>query len=282
MRASDRLSEGNAQTGPTRNVTGGRPTGNGAGTAFQWELDSGTRSLANASLDADLEQFIATVAHDLESSLLVLSEHVQLMRMAAPGLNPEQADHLACIERTMQRMTRLVSGIRNYARANGEIELERVSLKKVVEESVEILAPAIEERSVEIVIEGRLPTVAGDHDQLVQLFQNLLSNAVKFGPKQGRIVVTASRRVAAWRLAISDHGPGIAPQNYGRVFEPFRRLRETGHLPGTGLGLAICRRVAQNHGGSLTIEPSDSGGATFVLTLPARALPRLAAVSSGR
>jgi two-component system, chemotaxis family, sensor kinase Cph1 len=115
------------------------------------------------------------------------------------------------------------------------------------------------------------------------LFQNLLSNAVKFGPKRsGRIVITASRRMAAWRLAISDQGPGIAPQNHGRVFEPFRRLRETGHLPGTGLGLAICRRVAQNHGGSLTIEPSDSGGAMFVLTLPARALPRLGSVSSGR
>ena len=239
--------------------------------------DSGGAGRPSGMSDLDVEHFVATVAHDLESSLLVLTNNLELLRAAGPALGHEQEDHLERIERTTARMKRLLSSVRNFTWASGDLELSRVPLKEIVDDSLEMLTHVIDERSAEVIVEGPLPTVTGDRDQLLQLFQNLLSNAIKFGPKQGQVAVSAERNGGDWRVKIADEGPGIAPENYDRVFEPFRRLRETGHVQGSGLGLTICMRVVRNHGGSLSIEPSDVGGATFVVTLPDRELDGAAA-----
>jgi signal transduction histidine kinase len=167
----------------------------------------------------------------------------------------------------------MLTGIRNFARADATLEIEPVPLHSVVEEVLDSLAPMVEDRSAEIVVSPGLPTVTGDRGQLVQLLQNLVSNAIKFGPEEaGRVRIGATRGEGAWRIAVTDQGPGIAPHDQERIFEPFRRLRGTGHQPGTGLGLAICKRVAENHGGALTVQTPSDGGAKFVFTLPDRTL----------
>jgi signal transduction histidine kinase len=230
------------------------------------DVDGGGRF--GDSSDDEVERFVAAVSHDLEGSLRVLSGNLELLRAAGPPLSPGQQDHLARIERTTLRMKRLVAGVRNYAWAGAEPELEPVWLQEVLDEALDLLSNSIEERSVEVAIVGRLPELTGDRGQLGQLFENLLSNAIKFGPEGGRITITTTREPHRWRIAVSDQGPGIRPQHHRRVFEPFRRLRETGHVPGSGLGLAICMRVAVNHQGTLTIEQTPGRGATFVLCLP--------------
>ncbi len=230
----------------------------------------GVERLGGSFLSPEVERFVAAVSHDLESSLRVVSGNLELLRAAAGApLSPEQENHLERIERTTERMTRLLAGVRNYAWAGGEPELERVCLHEVLDEALELLSYNIEQRSVEAVIEGRLPQLTGDRGQLGQLFENLLSNAIKFGPEGGQITITTTRKPHGWRIAVADQGPGIAPEHHRRVFEPFRRLRETGQVPGSGLGLAICMRVARNHHGTLTIEETPGGGATLALHLPA-------------
>lgn len=217
------------------------------------------------------EQFAAILAHDLESSLLALAKNAELLREVGPDLSHEQEGHLARIERTTQRMKGLLHGVRNLAQES--VQLERVPLDAVVDEVLEALGPIASEHSAEVAIHAPLPTVVGDRSQLVQLFQNLISNAIKYGPAEaGRVTLSASRTPGAWRIAVADQGPGIAPEERERVFEPFYRLRRNGRRPGTGLGLAICRRVAENHGGSLIVQPAATGGATFIFTLPDRAL----------
>lgn len=201
--------------------------------------------------------------------MLVIAKNAELLRESGAELEFDQEDSLERIERTAARMARLLSGVRSYARADIELEHEEVPFAAVVDEVVQTLAPLIDERRARVAVETELPVVTGDRNQLVDLVQNLVSNAIKFGPPSGGIVsINAGMVDGWWRVAVSDRGPGIAQQHYERIFEPFRRLREGAKQPGTGLGLAICKRVAENHGGSLAVQGNRFGGATFVLTLP--------------
>lgn len=218
--------------------------------------------------DLEIERYLAVVSHELESSLLVLTSSLGLLRESGSPPSSEQEEHLERIDRTAERMKRMLSGVRKFAWTGREMEIGLVPFRHVVDEALEMLSQNIEERSAQVIVEDPLPIVRGDRDQLVQLVQNILSNAIKFAPDGGRVTVSATRAGRSWVIAIADQGPGILPENRERVFEPFRRLRETGHVEGTGLGLAICKRVADNHAGSLTIEEADGGGARFLFTIP--------------
>jgi signal transduction histidine kinase len=226
---------------------------------------------ARRSSGEDAERFAATVAHDLEGSLLVISNGVSLLREAPGGLSSEQAEHVDRIARTVERMRQLTAGVRYYSRSDAVLDLDQVPLGSALEDVLETLAPLIAERRTEIELPAELPLLIADRTQLVQLLQNLIANAVKFGPRlDGSVMVAVARVPGAWRVAVSDQGPGIAPEDRERIFEPFERLPAGRREPGTGLGLAICRRVAENHGGSLTVDPARGGGATFAFTLPDR------------
>jgi signal transduction histidine kinase len=217
----------------------------------------------------DPERFSAILSHEIESSLLVASKYAEMLRDAPAGLDEEQADHLDRITRAVERMQRLTTSVRQWTRADAELlMLDRVPLDDVLDEVLETLAPVIDEREAVVLRDSELPVVVGDRGQLGELLQNLISNAVKFGPRHGgRVTVTAQRGPGMWRIAVSDQGPGISKDDHERIFEPFRRLRGTGHLPGTGLGLAIARKIAENHGGRLTVRSRFGGGATFAFTV---------------
>jgi len=105
-----------------------------------------------------------------------------------------------------------------------------------------------------------------DQDQIQQLLLNLTLNALDAMPRNGTLeMVLHPPREGQVVLQVLDTGPGIAPQLLPRIFEPFVSSKETG----LGLGLAVCRRVAEDHGGSLTAQNRPEGGACFVLRLPA-------------
>jgi signal transduction histidine kinase len=129
----------------------------------------------------------------------------------------------------------------------------------------------IRERNAQIEVESGLPVVWGDRVQVGQLLQNVIGNAIKFGPPtNGLVEISAAATDEGWRVSVRDYGRGIAPEDQVRIFEPFRRLRGTGHLPGSGLGLAISRRIVLAHGGTIGVESKLGKGATFSFTLPDR------------
>jgi signal transduction histidine kinase len=109
--------------------------------------------------------------------------------------------------------------------------------------------------------------VAGDRDQLEQVFTNIFLNAAQAMNGSGRLVIS-TRRIAPAQAEVSVHdsGPGIAPGHLPRLFEPFFTTKPAGQ--GTGLGLAISNEIAAEHGGNLRAENHPEGGACFYLTLP--------------
>ena len=106
---------------------------------------------------------------------------------------------------------------------------------------------------------------AVDRDQMLSLLTNLLSNAIDATPPGGEVVLRVGAGPdGAAVVEVSDTGPGVDPAVAGRLFTPVATTKPTG----TGLGLTVARRVARDHGGTLTASPRPGGGAVFTLTLP--------------
>src|SRR5437588_12422125 len=103
-----------------------------------------------------------------------------------------------------------------------------------------------------------------------QLMQNLLSNALKFHRDGVAPVVRVSAEVngSVASIAVADNGIGLEEQYAERIFKVFERLHGRGVYPGTGIGLALCRKIAERHGGTVTVQSMLGEGSTFVVTLP--------------
>ena len=114
-------------------------------------------------------------------------------------------------------------------------------------------------------VEEPLPAVWADRDQAVQVLLNLVRNALEAMPQGGTLRVSARAERGGVSLSVADTGPGIAPEDLPRLFEPYFTRKEGG----TGLGLAIAQRIAEEHGGRLEVASAPGQGATFTLWLPA-------------
>jgi two-component system sensor histidine kinase KdpD len=105
-----------------------------------------------------------------------------------------------------------------------------------------------------------------DSVRIEEVVTNLIDNANKYSPADKPIEVAIADDADAVRVAVTDHGPGIAPHQRGRIFEAFQRASSDAR--GVGLGLHVAREIMTLHGGSLDVEDGEGGGAKFVMTLP--------------
>ena len=169
----------------------------------------------------------------------------------------------------MQRMVNDLLQLSRIGRA--EPEWEVLDLQAPLEEAMANLGTAIEES--EAVVEfGELDRVEADHGRIVQLFQNLLSNAIKYhgeGPPRIRVNSESDPEDDEMvRVAVSDNGRGMEPEQTERIFLPFQRLQSRKADSGSGIGLSICRRIAERHGGRIWAASEPGEGSTFYFTLP--------------
>jgi len=181
-------------------------------------------------------------------------------------------------------MDNLVNDLLDLSRIeSGKISISPrpVDLSKVADAAIQVVQDQIKGRRhlLDIEIPPSLPAVNADPDRIAQVWTNLLSNAYKYTPPGGSIKAWAQRHSnveaddgdAQWVLcAVRDTGVGIAPEDQGRVFEQFFRVRrpETAQEPGSGLGLPIARSIVELHGGHMWLESELGAGSTFYFTLP--------------
>ena len=226
--------------------------------------------------NARLGEFASIASHELKEPLRMVEKYGErIADLGAQGLTGEQVEALEFVRGGASRMRRLVEDLLQFTRLETEARaFEACDCNSLVEEAVNNLLAAVEESGARIERKG-LPTVLGDHAQLVQLFQNLLANAVKFrGDQQPRIHISADRKGEEWVFSIQDNGIGIEPAHAADVFKLFHRLQP--ELPGTGIGLALCLRILERHGGRIWVDSKPGSGSTFRFTLPVRATPRTA------
>ncbi len=235
------------------------------------ELEARNHDLERSN--ADLTRFAYVASHDLREPLVVVDGYVQLLRDDAAGQLDETGRRcLYYIERGVGRMTALIDGLLECARADGAGgPIESLDLDLLVNDVLEGLAAAINSAAARIEV-GPLPTIVAERVTIEQLFQNLISNGVKFGGRDGTpplVELSVEPSPGGHLFTVSDNGPGIPSERSEAVFEVFRRFHGD-EIPGTGIGLSTCKRIVERCGGRIWVESSPSGGAALRFTIPER------------
>ncbi|MDB5524116.1 MAG: sensor histidine kinase/response regulator hybrid protein [Rhizobium sp.] len=220
-----------------------------------------------------LEIFTRAMAHDLKEPLRTIKSFGKIIQ-DADDLTPDNGALMDYVLKAADNMESLINAISRYTRleSQGRIDPKEVSLVEVLKQVRTNLSRQIESRDA-MIIEHDLGIMAGDPSLIAQLLQNLISNAIHYcKDAPPRVMVSMERVDGALLLAVSDNGPGIAPEYREIIFKPFKRLvgRE---VEGSGLGLAICRRIAELHGAAIRCEDAPGGGTAFVTVFPVQAAP---------
>jgi PAS domain S-box-containing protein len=219
-------------------------------------------------LENQKAQFIANASHELRTPLTNIKTRLYLIRR-----QPDSAqEHLAVVERVTNRMSQLVDDLLDIARfERGSIRMfyQDLTLQDVIREVMELQRPEAQRKRItmEMTLVDEPLIVHGDPDRLTQVIINLIVNAINYTPEAGKIGVAMDRTEHDALLSVQDIGIGIAPENLGRIFEPFFRASEGG-VRGTGLGLNISREIVRMHGGDITVQSKHGHGSTFIVRLP--------------
>jgi signal transduction histidine kinase len=204
----------------------------------------------------DRARIFAAMSHDLKTPITRMRLRTELL---------EDADLRQRFDKDLREMEHMVTHTLDFMRG---LETPQVARPIDITALLESLQADNQDMQREVLIEGRaVAPYVGDPERLKRCVSNLIDNAVLYG-RQARVIVEDSP--AALTLRILDQGPGIAPDELGKVFEPFYRLeasrsRETG---GTGLGLGIARNIARAAGGDVTLRNHPDGGLEATLHLP--------------
>ncbi|MCW5633749.1 MAG: MASE1 domain-containing protein [Rubrivivax sp.] len=228
----------------------------------------------------DLEQFVRIASHDLREPLNTIQQFCSLIEQRhAAALDDEGRLYFEQVRGGAARLREMLDDVLQYVRLEQAAPPapREVDLDAVLHEVLAALQ-AIAAGSGATVQAGPLGTVPGHRALLAVLLQNLVANALKFVPpgRAPQVRVAARREGGTLRLEVHDNGIGIDAARVGELGTPFHRLHARRKYPGTGLGLAICRRIAEQHGGTIEITSRAGEGSCFALVMPEAGPPETA------
>ncbi|MET0905713.1 MAG: DUF3369 domain-containing protein [Bradyrhizobiaceae bacterium] len=224
-------------------------------------------------------EILGTVAHDLKNPLgVILGRTEMLTELIAAGSPKENvATQINHIRDATKRLTSMVDHLISDAMADAfdiTIRREPVDLSALVKEVAEANRPSAVAKQQQIMVSSpeHFDLTMCDVDRMREAIDNLVSNAIKYSPIGGKIAILVDGDADHIRIAVTDEGAGLLPEDLDRLFGRFQRLsaKPTGGESSTGLGLSIVKRIIDMHGGEVTANSEGPGqGATFTIRLPA-------------
>jgi signal transduction histidine kinase len=216
---------------------------------------------------------VRLVTHELRSPLSVIKGYCQLVygRMRKEGA--KDAEFLAKMERSVDRMETLVNDLVDVSHIeSGKLELsrERCDLCELCRDAVDEQAAL--HRDVDLSLPEGPVWVHADPGRIAQVLTNLLTNAFKYGDGTHPVSLVLTEETGGARLQVIDKGPGIPEEQLAHVFERFYRALGNKHAGGAfgglGLGLYLCRELVERHNGTIEAKSTPGEGSTFTVTLP--------------
>ena len=243
--------------------------------------------ILDMTLQKNLEKvrrdFVANVSHELRSPLTTLAGFIETM-LSTTIAEPETVTRfLGIMDEEAQRMKRLIDDLLSLSRVEAMEHIapqETVPLDKVVQAVVASLAGRAAQNNMQLEIEDNRPAapaearhslIAGEADEMTEVFNNLVENAIKYG-QPGSLVRVLLEQPEAGRIKVSivNLGEGIDAKHLGRLTERFYRVDKarSRQLGGTGLGLAIVKHIVNKHRGQMQVSSEPGGETVFSVTLP--------------
>jgi signal transduction histidine kinase len=253
------------------------------------ELHGGNRELADLRdrlrrESDEREELLTVVSHELRTPVTIISGYNRLLLAEKIGpLNDAQRGFLIEGSKACRRLDLFIGNLLEASRqkSDGEVlEITHAGLAPVVDEVVGLLRPLFDDAKLEVRVDiaEDADRARFDRTRLEQILINLIGNAIKFSPLGAAIEISTHATSHARKdgperpcveFCISDEGPGVAPADRQRIFEPYVQIGEESGAGGLGLGLAICRRLVEAHGGAISVQGRSEGGSSFVFTIPA-------------
>ena len=218
----------------------------------------------------ELDQFAYVASHDLKAPLRGIANLTQWIEEdLGDKVLGETREHMTLLKGRVHRMEALIDGILLYSRAGRVREsTTQVDVDALLAETIELLAPIA---PAAVIVESPMPVLVTERVPLQQIFMNLVGNALKYSERDdAQVTVRVADEGERVRFAISDNGPGIAPQFQERIWQIFQTLAARDKVEGTGIGLSVVRKLAESRGGSAWVESEPGKGSTFYFTWPKR------------
>ena len=235
----------------------------------------------------ELQQFAYVASHDLQEPLRKITTFSNILQERfRADLPPNGIEHLDKMATAAQRMSLLIDDLLNYARTTRrDSEFVLTDLNQIYANVILDFDLIVSERKTQLLV-GALPVIEAIPLQMTQLFRNLISNALKFSAQRETPAITISAKLLGeeeilerlgghdpgeyCELVFTDNGIGFLPEYAEQIFTIFKRLHDKQSYAGTGIGLALCRRIVDNHGGTISAQNEQAGGASFHVFLPVR------------
>jgi two-component system, OmpR family, sensor histidine kinase VicK len=227
------------------------------------------------------DEFISVVSHELRTPLTSIHSALKILATGRLGnLSQDGQQMLQIADDNTDRLVRLVNNVLDLQRIeSGAVQMHRQACNAadLMVKATEAMQAMAQQHHIQLITEPMVIELWADADYIVQALTNLLSNAIKFSHPQGRVWLTAARsQPQEIQFQIRDEGLGIPTKQLEQIFERFHQVdasnaRKRG---GTGLGLTICRKIIEQHGGSIWVESAIGKGSAFIFTLPVLRRPK--------
>ncbi len=222
-----------------------------------------------------VQDFVYAFSHDMRTPLIAIN---MTMSQAIEGTFGElPGDYLNILTKSKRSIQELMNMadtllmVARYEYNEKALENDSIDLLQTAKACAEELEPIYTSKMIELCItaDETRAMVAGDAQSLRRLLINLMDNAIKFSPEQSKIGVNFVFNKSRIKVQVVDSGPGISSEEQAHLFKRFSTDHKRRKGSGSGLGLYLCKRIAEDHGGTLTYQNTSETGSAFVLELPA-------------
>jgi PAS domain S-box-containing protein len=219
--------------------------------------------------------FLATMSHELRTPLNSIIGFTGILQRELPGpLNPEQKKQMGMVRNSANHLLELINDVLDLSKIEADqltLASQTFDLRETIQRASKSMLTAAETKGLELTVEvaPQIDAICSDQRRVEQILLNLLANAIKF-TERGHVRVECRLRGGFVHVSVTDTGIGIAADDLGNLFQPFRQLESglTRRFEGTGLGLCICKKLVERLGGTIRVESVKGKGSTFSFTLP--------------